>query len=905
MKVKQIILLPFLTIILLLPACTSKPNSIEEHLKSAEAYAASEYNAAAAMELKKALSRLPDHVPSLLLLDKVTKGPNKSREVLPFLYRAQQAGVDDTRILYRLAKAYLDLDQFEAAQKEIDSLISTISKPENLVTLEVLRAEALLGQRKYKEAEDTYVKLLQNKNNEVIAKLGLASVSIKKVADQIPHHPSYSNIKLPGDQFLFSSSKQSGSETLSSDMKRLLRKSEKYLDQILETDTDNIGANVALAEILFLHGNYSKAIDYANHSLTIDQQNTKALLVLSRSNIALGYLESAKHGLLQLLAIDKSDLQARNTLSSVYLSQGYLKENEELLEPYLIKGTKNEDLFINLGIAELIKNNISEALKYFKEAVIHFPKSSYAYAQLGTTYLQNEQPRLALDAYKKARKNDKNNFEISLGLIQVILSNGKDSAGLRVAEILETEHPSSPIPYHIQGKIYEFQERYYRSKEMYQRAIEVEPSFYPSRVQLVKLFSKQNEISVAEKLLTEGLIISHGQLDLSIEMASLQDRKGQHINAINRLKTIISDNQNSIEPKVALGKIYLHQGDFREALKIKKTLSNIDPLPANVLLFFTDYYRKIGNATELAKMYSLLEAQFPGHPYYQLSFAQAKAMMGKYKSAEEKYQKVLSMMGEDFIPVLIGIADLELQQNNSEVAQNVIKMIREKSPGIVENYLLKGDLSMLEKNYSDAIKNFIIAFRTTNDPTILKEITSAYLKKNQGKKADKLLTKLKIHFSENMDFTLIYIDFYQKTGDFKKAFSEAERFLKIQPNNALILDKLAQLHLVNDSAEAWFVSKKAYAITPEAPAVLNTYGQLCLNRKQFGESLDVLEKAVIASPSTPSYKYHFARALIKSGQSDPAKRLLQSVLAKNDSFLERDYVEALLSNIGTNKSIFN
>ncbi len=897
MKVKKIILLPFLTITLSLSACLFKSDSVEKHFENAKAYAAGEYNAAAIVELKNILNNLPGHTPSLLLLDKVTKGPNKSKEILPYLYRAQQAGVEDTRIIYRLAKAYLALKQFKAAQKELDSLTSNISNPEKLVTLEILRAETLIGQRKYKKAQKTYNNLLKDRNNEIIAKIGLATISIQKVADQLPHHPSYSNIKLPGDQFLFDSSQQSSTATLSKSMKKHLLIGKKYIEQVLDVDTDNLTAILALAEIYYLEGNYSKAIDYANHSLTIDKQNIKGLLIFSRSNILLGYVRSAKYSLLQLLAIDKSNLQAKNTLAAIHLSQGRIKESTDLLIPYLKKGVKNEDLFINLGIAELIKNNVKEALNYFKKAVIHFPKSSYAYAQLGTAYLQNEQPRLALDAFKKAHLNEKNNFKISLGLIQVILSNGNISTGLRVAKVLEIEHPRSPIPFHIQGKVYEFQKRQARSKEMYQRALKVEPKFYPSRVQLAQLFLKENNIIAAEKLLEEGLKLSHAQLELSIELASLQDSKGQHQEAINRLETIVSNYPSHIEPLLSLGKIYLQQGNLKEVLNIKKKLSSIHSLPENVILFFADYYRKLGNTTELTKMYALLEDLFPAHPYYQLLSAQANTMMGRYKKAKEKYQKVLSVMGEDFIPVLTGIADLELQQNNIEIAENLIEIISNKSPYIVENYLLSGNLSMLKKSYHDAIKNFATAFRDTNDPLILKEITSAYLKINQRKKADKLLTKLQKHFPENSDFSLIYIDHYQQISNYKKAFAEANRFLEIQPNNALILDKLAQLYLVNDSDEAWFISKKAYQMSPEAPAILNTYGQLCLKRKQFGESLDVLQKAVIASPSTPSYQYHFAKALIKSGQSNPAKRLLKSALAKNDSFPESKQAEALLSDI--------
>ena len=782
MKPGHIILLLLLTLAGSLSGCLFNGDPAEEHLKTARAYASQGYTGAAVTELKKALDTTPDHLPSLLLLDKITSGSNKSEKMLPYLALAQQSGVNDIRILNKLVEAYLDQRQFQNALILIQQMPSLLSEQDQTNTLDrsieldILRAKALVGLGNFSEAEGIYSDLLKDPSRLRTAQLGLGKITIQKIKSAFPYHPSYLNIKLPGNQYLLSPQIRTAHSKLTQEMHDQLVSGRKYIEQFLEISPDNLEAIISRSELYYLQSEFTNTIKSANHGLAIDQQNARLLFILAKSNIALGYYQAAKLNLIQLLAFDKTNLQASNSLAALYLRQRNTDDANELLDHYIKQGIQNEDLFINMGISELIKEDSEKALSYFKQAVKGFPDSTYAHAQLGTAFLKNKQFKFAINGFKEARFSDIGNLEVSLGLIQTNLIAGEFLMGLRVARTLSGQHPESPSPYHVLGSIYEYQNKNQRSLEEYEQALLIDPYYYPSRIQLAKLLPNENNFEKAEELLEEGLKLDPDQIILSTELALLEEQQGDDDSAIDQLKIISIENPAAIRPKVALGQLYLKTGNINQALKIKKELSKLEPLSNNIVAFIADIYQKLNNTTEALKMYQLLHERFPGNPNHQLSLGNAYMKKGDFGAARIQLNNARQILGDQSFSTLTGLAELELKNNNIEATKNLIKSILKTSPKQVNGYVLYGDLLLKEGKPKKAVKVYLRALKKRPYPDLIQKISHAYQLSGHKKSAKAFLKKWSKVMPDNLDISLAYIDYYQKINKLKSALSEGKDF---------------------------------------------------------------------------------------------------------------------------------
>ncbi len=903
MKTKHSFLLLFLTLLATLSGCIFGGDPTEEHLKNARAYTTAGYHGAAALELKKTLDAVPDHVPSLLLLDEITTGPNKNKDMLPYLSRAHEAGVKNYKILYKLTEAYLEQKQFQNAQLQIWELLSLQLDSDKKISLDVLNAKVLVGLSDFSDAEDLYSALLNNPATLKIAQLGLAQLAIKRIHHAIPYHPSHLNIQLPGSKYLFPPQIRIEYTQLTETDKEHLFTGMENVKKVLEIFPDNLEGNLIQAEIYYLQGSFTQATKSANHSLTIDLNNTQALFILAKSNIAQGYYLAAEHDLLQLLALEKSNLDASNTLVSLYLRQGNTKDSKTLLNHFLKQGIKDEDLYINMGILRAIKNEPEKSIDYFKHAVKTFPNSAYSHAQLGTADLKMNQHKLAIKEFKQAHINDLDNLEISLALIESNLIIGDYNTGLRIARSLPGQHPDASSAYHMLGIIYETQGEIDRARKQYNKALSINLRYSPSRIHLSRIALNDNQISKAEDLLNEGLKLAPEHLNLSIELALLEAYKNKPDKAAERLISLSKKNPHENRPRTVLGQLYLNNGNINKAIKIKNKLNRLDPLPPEVIKFMGDTYIVLGNYARAVAMYKILVNKIPGNPYHHLDLGKALIKNGSLSSARVHLQKAVDVFGNQSLSSLISFTQLEMQQNNFDAARVNIKKILKIKQELTEGIILYGDLLLSENKINKAIKIYSKALNSNKKIEAIQKISLAYLQSNNKNKANNFLKKWSRTLPDNSGVSLTYINYYQQSGKIELAKSEAQRFIKLQPDNGMILNKLAQLSLNSDKNIAWNFAQRAYEISPEIPEILDTYGSLCITRGRNAEGLDALKQAVSGAPSTPAYQYHFAKGLAQSGKSNSAKEILKLALANKNPFSERAEAKTMLASL--EDSFFN
>lgn len=116
--------------------------------------------------------------------------------------------------------------------------------------------------------------------------------------------------------------------------------------------------------------------------------------------------------------------------------------------------------------------------------------------------------------------------------------------------------------------------------------------------------------------------------------------------------------------------------------------------------------------------------------------------------------------------------------------------------------------------------------------------------------------------------------------------------------NAMVLNNAAITALESQrKPQALAHAKAAYALTPDDPDVIDTYGWVMLQAgSNKAEALKLLGRALEKSPGNLEYRWHYAAALAANGRTAEAKRQARAV-REFAGPAQRDHIDRLLASL--------
>lgn len=129
---------------------------------------------------------------------------------------------------------------------------------------------------------------------------------------------------------------------------------------------------------------------------------------------------------------------------------------------------------------------------------------------------------------------------------------------------------------------------------------------------------------------------------------------------------------------------------------------------------------------------------------------------------------------------------------------------------------------------------------------------------------------------------------YQADNQLDQATAAYEKVIAGNPEHPIAYNNLAWMHASSgtrmDEALRW--AKKANALNPDSPGLLDTLGYVHLKRGEADAAVDVLDKAAAMAPKQPDIELHLAQALNQAGQTERAARVVDAILAEDPTHRE-------------------
>ena len=169
------------------------------------------------------------------------------------------------------------------------------------------------------------------------------------------------------------------------------------------------------------------------------------------------------------------------------------------------------------------------------------------------------------------------------------------------------------------------------------------------------------------------------------------------------------------------------------------------------------------------------------------------------------------------------------------------------------------------------------------------DIANFYKNSKNYEKAIEYYTKIILSLSDNPEIKsdLLYRrgGSYERLGDYQKADEDLKYSLKINPDDAYVLNYLAYSWLERDYKieEAMEMLEKAYALRSNDPYITDSIGWAYYLIENYSEAEKYIKKAVELMPEDPTVNDHYGDILWKLNRNIQARYFWNYVLSLDDA----------------------
>ncbi len=465
----------------------------------------------------------------------------------------------------------------------------------------------------------------------------------------------------------------------------------------------------------------------------------------------------------------------------------------------------------------LISNGlIDEAEKYLKNASKKLPNDLTIHVMLSEALvLQNNKEKEAINVLKSFSDRNPDNHIAKMELALAYLkANESQKAYMAFSGLPKTEKTPTVL--------------------------------YYTAISLKRL----NKLDEAAHLLKEALKASPDFLELSLELAQIEEKRGNFTEARKNYEKIIEVDAYNQDILLKLAIIAIREDNIPKALELTKNAEDSFSFIVGISSFLVDEKRAdLADKflIELAKNYHE-DVNDLNYLHGALAYEGLKdnkkslSYLIKINPSDQHYQKALEIMTQIY-----------LENDDLNEALNTLKIAIEKYPDNISYYNFIAQIYIYQEEYALALP-FLQKFITENPGDSEAAFHYAYIHSKIGdvEKSLKLMEDILKIEPENYDvLNFIGYTLVERQQKLQYALKLIKKAYELQPNTGYITDSLAWAYYqLKDYEKAWeYISKAITLVTKEEyqdPTLWEHYGDIAFSlgkieeaKKGWQRSLDI------------------------------------------------------------------
>jgi tetratricopeptide (TPR) repeat protein len=357
---------------------------------------------------------------------------------------------------------------------------------------------------------------------------------------------------------------------------------------------------------------------------------------------------------------------------------------------------------------------------------------------------------------------------------------------------------------------------------------------------------------------------------------------------------------DDLPARLALSAISLNQGKPDEAIQYANEVLVLDSAnrAAKLLrvtaMIAAGYYGRA--RTELK---SLIH-EYPQSGQIQFQFGLLAIAEKKYSEAEKVFRKLDQQRTGDAGTVAALVATWSVQNQWDSAIQLLNQHLKASPDSAAIRRLLAATAARAGK-YDLAISEYQRLLASNPKSIDLRmQLGGVYRLKGDLNSAIAVLQPTREWMARDPEPLMLLGSMLQEAGRNSEAQADFRRALQFRPDNPFILNNLAFLltETGSDLDEALRLSQRALQKSPGHPVLTDTLGWIYLKKGDKGSAIRTFSSLVRQQPENAMYRYHYAVALLESGDTVAAKSEVRSALTSRPVPGIENKIKALADRIG-------
>jgi putative PEP-CTERM system TPR-repeat lipoprotein len=480
-----------------------------------------------------------------------------------------------------------------------------------------------------------------------------------------------------------------------------------------------------------------------------------------------------------------------------------------------------------------------------------------------------------------------------MALISTFIRRGDFAGALTALDRLDKKQPDKPMPSDLRGKVLLLKGDFAGARRSFERAVALDPLYFPAIENLSALDVRDNRPDVAEKRFEKLLKLQPESAPALVAIAQLRARAGKSKeDVLGLLQRAVKASPLEPAPRLLLIDYQLQQKDFKEALQSAQDSlvafpDNVEILAllARAQLLSGDFNQAI---TSLARIASLR----PGAPQPHLALADAYATSGQKDAASQSLKRALAI-DPLFLPAQHQLMKMELASGRSNEARAIARKVQAQRPSEAVGFLYEGDVEAVGQNWVRAIAAYRTALQRQPSSTAAQKLHATLLASGKRGDADSFAAQWVKEHPKDADFLFYRGNTSVAIRNYGAAEADFLSVTKLQPGNAAALNNLAWAMTKLDKKGASSYAERANQLEPNRATYLDTWATALAQENQLDKAIEVQRKAMSLQADNPGFQLALAKLYLKAGNKAAAREELEQLARLGEKFRAHEEVKRL------------
>ncbi len=907
-----------------LAACGA--DSPTELMRSAQEYQARGDHRAAIIQLKNAVQKQPENGEARLLLGRSSLAVGDTASAEKEFRKALEFGQPKSIVLPLVAQSLLEGGQSDKVISEFAGV--KLDDPKSDAELRVRVGEAQTRIAKLSDAATSFAAALAADPTNVRAQLGqVRLLAIDRKLDEalaradkvVADNPKSAEARVLQGELKLAAGDKAGARAALEQAIALapvlpaaryelisLLLSDSQFDAAAEQVTAARAAHgddlrLAYAEALIAVGrkDYAKARQLTQQVLKRAPDHVPTLVLAGAVDYQEKRYAEAEGSLQRAVSLAPQHGGARILLVRSYLATNQTARALDAIQPLVDSGiTLDRGTMMLAGETYLANGDIRQASKFFDAVSKAEPQSSMARVRLGQIALLRGDLDAGIKELETATVEQGAPIQAEMSLVAAYIRKGDTAKALQAAQDIVKREPKNPTAHQILGSVHAVRNEIPAARAEYGKALELNPTFLAAAGGLARLDIAEGKPAdarrrfeqIAEKDPKNELAL----LGLAEVMAGTGATTAEIAPVLQRAVQVKPD---SVAARLALVNLYLRDKNTRAALTAAQEAAAGLGQDSRIQDALGRAQLAAGETNQAIETFNRLAAAEPNSPVPLMRLASVHISRKDLDKAIEALLRAQKVAPRD-AAVAHDLVLAYVMQGKSDEALKQARALQTAAPKSAAGFVLEGDVHAASKQWTAAERAYREGLKVEAGAVQLAMKLHGVLAV-QGKKAeaDALARKWLVDYPRDVAFRGYMAEQALRAGDNKTAMALYQAVVAQQPNNVVALNNLAWVMDKLGDPKAMEPAERALKLAPDNPLVLDTMGVLLTSRGNAAKGVEYLARATALAPDRHDIRLNYAKALMKAGRADDARKELQQLKSVSQDFPGKAEIEPLLKQL--------